>query len=188
MPASRGEWLLGPASFQATRRSVVAQLCRPLDQRAGVGGQLHARIVGIGRKGLLAGLQPSPISRAVDGLRGRAISRGVSPRRKHCCAMKAGEDCPGAGVAAIAQSESRAKNRHTELLPLTQRPRGSPTFVMRLSSFSASGRRLRTTHIRAAARRSASVLIFEPHVLVGGPNRQRHQIDRMVGHPGTDPN
>src|SRR5215468_8516563 len=57
--------------------------------------------------------------------------RGVSPRRKHCCAIEVGEDCPWAGVPAIAQSESRARNRRTELLPLTRRPRNSSTFVMR---------------------------------------------------------
>src|SRR5262245_19847171 len=59
--------------------------------------------------------------------------RGVSPRRKHCCAMAAGEDCPRAGVAAIAQSESRARNKRTELLLLTRRPRDSTTFVMRVN-------------------------------------------------------
>jgi hypothetical protein len=59
--------------------------------------------------------------------------RGVSPRRKHSCAMEAGEDCPRAGVAAIAQSESRIRNRRTELLPLTRRPRNSSTFDMRVN-------------------------------------------------------
>jgi len=59
--------------------------------------------------------------------------RGVSPRRKHCCAMEAGEDCPQAGVAAIAQSESRARNKRHELLLLTRQPRNSSTFVMRVN-------------------------------------------------------
>src|SRR5262245_60320364 len=59
--------------------------------------------------------------------------RGASPRRKHCCAMEAGEDCPRAGVAAIAQSESRARNKRTELLLSTRPPRNSTTFVMRVN-------------------------------------------------------
>src|SRR5262245_4647313 len=56
--------------------------------------------------------------------------RGVSPRRKHCCAMAAGEDCPRAGVAAIAQSESRARNKRTELCMVTRRTRNPTTFVI----------------------------------------------------------
>ena len=59
--------------------------------------------------------------------------RGVLPRRMHCCAMEAGEECPRAGVAAITQSQSRATNRRTELLPLTRRPRNSSTFVLRVN-------------------------------------------------------
>jgi hypothetical protein len=59
--------------------------------------------------------------------------RGVSPRRKHCCAMAMGEGCPRASVAAIAQSQSRIRNRRIELRPLTRRPRNSSTFSMRVN-------------------------------------------------------
>src|SRR5712692_11270789 len=33
-----------------------------------------------------------------------------------------------------------------------------------------------------------ALLSVEPHVLVGGPDRQRHQVDRMIGYPGPHPN
>src|SRR5262249_30189347 len=55
-------------------------------------------------------------------------------------------------------------------------------------AFSFSNSASFSAAVPCMSHRNASVLIFEPHVLVGGPNRQRHQIDRMVGHPGTDPN
>ena len=47
--------------------------------------------------------------------------------------MAMGEGCPRAGVAAIAQTQSRARNRRIELRPLTRRPRNSSTFSMRVN-------------------------------------------------------
>src|SRR5262245_38638316 len=94
--------------------------------------------------------------------------RGVSPRRKHCCATEAGEDCPRAGVAAIAQSASRARNRRTELLLLTRRPRNSSTFVMRVNE-------------RFWMRRRAK---FFQNVFQSGPERQLASLPARVSELG----
>src|SRR5215470_17204666 len=36
--------------------------------------------------------------------------------------------------------------------------------------------------------REIALRTLEPHILVGGPDRHRHQVDRMFGHSGSDPN
>src|SRR5262249_61929709 len=56
--------------------------------------------------------------------------------------------------------------------------------ILRDASATSSHSLLRMTAVFV----SITLLTLQPHVLVGGPDRQRHQVDRVIGHarPNAD--